>query len=104
MRTYNTVNDLLKTMENITRREVKHWRTDFSEYDAPAIRAGEYGGEPLAGREMLWITRECGTYFIPTESRDSLRAICDAYGRENITIRKICFAHDGKALMGKVGA
>lgn len=50
--------DIIKKMENIIKRRVKHYRSDFYDYDKPAMEScgNKYN--------FLWIVRECGTWLL----------------------------------------
>lgn len=82
---------LLSTMGNIVKREVKHYLTDFTEYDKPEIEALDIPEKETA--LFVWITRECGTYLIPRDHYDSLKMILECYGPANVKTREIFFTH-----------
>lgn len=50
-------NAVIKKMENIVKRHVKHYKNDFYVYDLDMIK--KYPGP------FIWMTRETGTDFIP---------------------------------------
>ena len=54
---YETRQELLNHMERIAKREVKHYYTDFTDYDAKNVL------QDATGTSRIWLLRETGTYF-----------------------------------------
>ena len=80
-------------MERIAKREVKHYYSDFSDYDVKYVQEDE----PGTGR--IWLLRETGTYFLRENDAEWIYAVLNnmrntsAYyvkiGRESCTIQKM---------------
>ena len=91
--TYKTRKELLDHMERIAKREVKHYYSDFSDYDVKYVQEDE----PGTGR--IWLLRETGTYFLREDDAEwiyavlnNMRNTCAYYvkiGRESCTIQKL---------------
>lgn len=80
--------ELLDIMQHETDRAVKHYKTDFSEYDAPRIRAEQEKqekGYKDTTPGFIWITRDSGTWMVSLQKDGSpldnnfLRAIRDQW-------------------------
>lgn len=56
-RTYKSKMNLVRAMALIVGKTVKHYKTDFWNYDMPAIMKAQ------PGEARIWILRETGTYF-----------------------------------------
>lgn len=77
---------LASEMEKIAKKNVKHYFSDFTDYDRPKI---ENENDAFL---FIWIVRDCGTHLIkitnnPEElynSYDYIRAIYDCWGTENL--------------------
>ena len=90
---YKTRKELLDHMERIAKREVKHYYTDFSDYDVKNVQEDE----PGTGR--VWLLRETGTYFLREDDAEwiyavlnNMRNTCAYYvkiGRDSCTIQKL---------------
>lgn len=81
--TYNTRAALVSAMERAARREVKHYFSDFTDYDAPNV------GTMEAGTSWIWITRECGTHLFKADSFDSIRAVLECWSPAKVTARHL---------------
>ncbi len=81
--TYNTRAALLDSMERIARREVKHYFTDWTEYDAPTVA----GMEP--GTSWIWITRDCGTHLFKADNFSAIRAVLGCWKPAGVTARHL---------------
>lgn len=68
--------ELAATMDRIVSREVKHYRTDWTDYDRPAIL--DEKKTPVA-TSYTWITRECGTYLFPSAAADAIRSVLECW-------------------------
>ena len=90
---YKTRQELHDHMERIAKREVKHYFTDFSDYDVKNIQ------EDKPGTGRIWLLRETGTYFpldtdpefvysVLTQMRNT-SAYHVIFGRESCTIQKL---------------
>lgn len=80
---YNTRAALLEAMERAARREVKHYFSDFTDYDVPNVATME------TGTSWIWITRECGTHLFKADSLDSIRAVLECWKPEGVTARNL---------------
>lgn len=49
---------MLKKMENIVKKYVKHFKSDFYDYDVLTI------GRCYPNQVLIWIVRNCGTYLV----------------------------------------
>lgn len=67
-RTYKSKMNLVRAMARIIGQTVKHYKTDFWNYDVPAILKMQ------PGEARIWILRETGTYFPPDP--DGAEMIC----------------------------
>lgn len=59
--------ELLEIMQQETARTVKHYKTDFSEYDAPRIKTEQEKLEKGYSNftpGFIWITRDAGTWMV----------------------------------------
>ena len=72
---------LLDMMELEAKKTVKHYFTDWTDYDVPIIR-----NLPADMREYIWILRECGTYFFPLDHYESTRSVLNCYGPDKVKI------------------
>lgn len=81
MKHYNNINDLDNRIENIIKRTVKHYYTDWKNYDRPKYMALK-GSRDRKDKTMILIARECGTYLLTLDdiaSRESAAVIYDYY-------------------------
>ena len=76
IRHFDTRSDMAAAMERIVSREVKHYKTDWTDYDRPAILDEQ---RTKTGESFIWITRECGTHLFPATSADSIRAVLECW-------------------------
>ena len=60
---YNTINDLDNRIERIIDSTVKHYYTDWKNYDRPEYMKFK-GSTDKADKNLILIARECGTYLI----------------------------------------
>lgn len=67
-RTYKSKMNLIRAMALIVGKTVKHYKTDFWNYDMPAIMKAQ------PGEARIWILRETGTYFQPDP--DGAEMVC----------------------------
>lgn len=63
---YSNINELDQRIENIISRTVKHYYTDWKNYDRPKYM-GLKGSEDQADKKVILIARSCGTYLVRTE-------------------------------------
>ena len=94
-RVYETREALVASMARIAKREVKHYQSDFYDYDRKWILDPEYVTE---GSAWLWMTRESGTHFVRynhddeadrAKAWDYVRAVLECYGPENVKVRDV---------------
>lgn len=84
------INSLDSKVENIIKKTVKHYYTDWKNYDRPKYMVAKAHKEKSA----LLIARTCGTYFIPESQNgtDWSRTLIDYYtNQEPANIYKIDF-------------
>ena len=79
IQTYETRAALIDSMERIARRTVKHYFSDFTEYDAPAVAAME------TGTSWIWLVRECGTHLFRSDSCESIAAVLECWTPEHVS-------------------
>lgn len=60
---YNTIRDLDTRVEKIIDSTVKHYYTDWKNYDRPKYMKFK-GSTDQADKTLILIARECGTYLI----------------------------------------
>lgn len=63
---YKTIEELDARLESIVRKTVKHYYTDWKNYDRPKYM-GFKGSNDRHDKDLILIVRECGTYLIRTE-------------------------------------
>lgn len=63
---YNTIRELDNRIEKIVSNTVKHYYTDWKNYDRPKYM-GFKGSEDQADKDLILIARACGTYLIRIE-------------------------------------
>ena len=63
---YQNINELDKRIEKIISATVKHYYTDWKNYDRPKYMKFK-GSADTADKDLILIARECGTYLIRTE-------------------------------------
>lgn len=83
---YNTIQDLDSRIENIIKRTVKHYITDWTQYDRPKYNGFKESSE-RADKEFYLIARTCGTYLVRIEDINAgnewANAIIDYYRTQN---------------------
>lgn len=99
---YNTIDELDSRIENIIKRNVKHYYTDWKNLDRPKYMKLK-GSTAWIDKGLLLIVRECGTYlYTLTElsTSDWARTVSTYYGDnakyynidlDKLTIKKIDF-------------
>lgn len=83
--------EIINKMSRLVNRTVKHYKTDFTDYDIKTIEKAE--SEKAAS--FLWILRECGTFLLSYDQEtgkindpDLLRAIRDTWPvRKEYTVK-----------------
>lgn len=85
-RLFKSREEAVEAMSKIVGREVKHYLTDWTEYDQPSILDPEKIKE---SKSYIWITRECGTYLFQSDFYDSLRAVIECWGPDNVHTRQL---------------
>lgn len=66
---YNTINELDARIERIIKKTVKHYYTDWKNYDRPKYMALK-GSTDKKDKTAILIVRECGTYLLTNDSID----------------------------------
>ena len=60
---YKDYQELKSTLENIVKKQVKHYKSDWTDYDAP--RLDQYNASREADvKKLIWIARDCGTWLL----------------------------------------
>lgn len=83
--------DLYGNMEKRVKRYVKHYKSDFYEYDMPRIRDLEDGA-------YLWIVRENGTFMLTAGApytSEHFRAILENFSSDKLHFYSIVKNADG---------
>lgn len=78
---YATQKEMDNRIERIVKKRVKHWYTDWKNYDRPLYMKLK-GSTNRKEKEMILIARECGTYlytFADFESYPFSRTIYEYY-------------------------
>lgn len=78
---YNTIRDLDNRIEKIISSTVKHYYTDWKNYDRPKYMSLK-GSERKEDKKIILIARTCGTYLLTLdeiENNRSTAAIYDYY-------------------------
>lgn len=83
---------LVSHMEKIAKREVKHYFTDFTDYDVKDVLSAE------VNTSFIWMLRESGTYFMKADHFENIYAVLTnmrntcayvvTFGRVSDTIQK----------------
>lgn len=63
---YNTFDELMQQLETIAKKQVKHYFTDFTDYDIPNLKKYNASTDRTEKR-LTFIARECGTWLIFTD-------------------------------------
>lgn len=99
---YNTIDLLDLHIENIVKRHVKHYYTDWKNYDRPYYMKLK-GSPRKADKKLILIVRDCGTYLYTIDelyNYDFGRTVCTYYGEsasyysidiDNLTCKKMSF-------------
>jgi antirestriction protein ArdC len=86
-----TKDELITKMGNIVKRYIKHYKTDFTDFDVKKIdniiKAKAYG-------EYLWSVRECGTWLIEADDTEWKNLLNDQYG-DNHRWYTLTYSADG---------
>lgn len=69
IRCFENRESLLESMERIAKRTVKHYFSDFTEYDVKTVKEAE------TGKSYVWLLRETGTYLLQADSLDMINAV-----------------------------
>ena len=69
IRCFKNRESLLENMERIAKRTVKHYFSDFTEYDVKTVKQAE------TGKSYIWLLRETGTYLLQTDSLNMINAV-----------------------------
>ena len=100
---YKTISELDLRIENIVKRTVKAYYTDWKHYDRPKYMKCK-GSNRWIDKGLLLIVRECGTYLYTIEelsTSDWARTVSTYYGDkakyysidlDKLTINKIDFS------------
>lgn len=89
---------LLEAMERAARRKVKHYFSDFTEYDVNTISGAERGSA------FVWLLRNSGTYLFPADYCDGIQAVLENWGTDQQSAYKIGIRRDGACTMEKTDA
>lgn len=81
MKKYKTIDELDARIERIITGTVKHYYTDWKNYDRPKYMKLKSSNNP-EDKHMILIARKCGTYLLTLEAiqtSEGARAIYDYY-------------------------
>ena len=99
MKTY-TFEDVKKALENRVKRYVKHYKTDFFDYDLPALEKANT--EEKAG--FYWMVRECGTWLFNLDGENAaglIEAVRANYSPETYKEYRIEKSRSGEWIIKK---
>jgi len=69
IRCFKNREKLLESMERIAKKTVKHYFSDFTEYDVKTVREAE------TGKSYVWLLWETGTYMLQADDVDMINAV-----------------------------
>lgn len=69
IRCFENREKLLDSMERIAKKTVKHYFSDFTEYDVKTVKEAE------TGKSYVWLLWETGTYMLQADSLDMINAV-----------------------------
>lgn len=75
---YNNINELDNRLENIIKRTVKHYLTDWTNYDRPKLESLK-ASEDRKDKKMILIARKCGTYLLTLEAIENNESTATIY-------------------------
>ena len=75
---YNTIRDLDNRIERIIDSTVKHYYTDWKNYDRPKYM-GLKGSDKKEDKKMILIARNCGTYLLTLNAIENNRSAAAIY-------------------------
>lgn len=66
MKKYNNFNDFMAALENLVKKFVHHYQSDFYDYDIVKLQENNASKE-LTDKKLTFIVRDCGTWLIYTD-------------------------------------
>jgi len=66
MKKYKDFADFMQALENLVKKYVKHYKSDFYNYDIARLEENNASKE-LTDKKLTFIVRECGTWLIYTD-------------------------------------
>lgn len=85
MAKYKTIDELDQAIERRISRKVKHYYTDWKNYDRPAYMRYK-GSNARQDKELIIIARECGTYLYTVQDIKESKEAQDDRGRWIYTV------------------
>lgn len=90
IRCFENREKLLESMERIAKRTVKHYFSDFTDYDVKTVREAE------TGKSYVWLLRETGTYLLQADSLGMINAVFS--NMHNVACYAVVFGHAANTL------
>lgn len=66
MKKYKDFADFMQALENLVKKYVKHYKSDFYNYDIARLEENN-ASKKLIDKKLTFIVRECGTWLIYTD-------------------------------------
>lgn len=66
MKKYKNFADFMQALENLVKKYVKHYKSDFYNYDIARLEENNASKE-LTDKKLTFIVRDCGTWLIYTD-------------------------------------
>ena len=66
MKKYKDFADFMQALENLVKKYVKHYKSDFYNYDIARLEENNASKE-LTDKKLTFIVRDCGTWLIYTD-------------------------------------
>ncbi len=63
---YKTFDEIMTTLDRLVKRQVKHYLTDWTDYDIPRLNES-MASTDKSDKKLTLITRDCGTWLIYTD-------------------------------------
>lgn len=63
---YKTFDEIMATLDRLVKRQVKHYLTDWTDYDIPRLNES-MASTDRSDKKLTLIVRDCGTWLIYTD-------------------------------------
>lgn len=63
---YKTFDEIMATLDRLVKRQVKHYLTDWTDYDIPRLNESLKSSD-RSDKKLTLIVRDCGTWLIYTD-------------------------------------